>query len=655
MVDVARLQVEVDTRPVNKAQRDLGKFSKASTTAQRATDNFTSTLNALTRVLGAVGLTVGTQQLIAFGNAALQSARSIRDQSQALGVTAEQFQRLSFAFRLVGADSADVSDALITISDRAEDAKSGMQSFIDDFAMVGIEVDDLRSKSPQQLFNTVANAVAGAETQTQQLAVAARIFGDDLARRLLPLLRRGADGIGALGTQANIASNETVESTARIAEEVAIMSDQIRSSLDNAFLGFASENEAEIRRLFAAILELSATTVENIDNVAGPAGYGLIGRLFFGKGFGKIGLALGTTERMMNELVERFGTGRIEDLESQLIPKTQSRIADLRSEVEELENLGFGDVPAVEHYREQIQHLSEDLAGYRKELDRLRNGGDAGPSLGNSAADALRDAAEATRNGIDMPARAQGGSQADLITGPQNLPHVNLIQDMEFSGVQDSFSGIEKSVQQITDELPTFDKMMLSIGDSVRDVAGTIEDGIGNALEDLIVRGESASDVFKQLARDISAAILRQQVIDPFAQAATTAITGLFPGGGATGGQAASTSQIQNMSFLPGRANGGNVHDGRPYMVGERGPELFVPGQDGRISPNSAMGGGSVTVNIINEGGEQLEQKQTQRRRGPNGEQTIDVMVKSSMERLDSQGQLDGIFRRHGARRQGQR
>ena len=29
----------------------------------------------------------------------------------------------------------------------------------------------------------------------------------------------------------------------------------------------------------------------------------------------------------------------------------------------------------------------------------------------------------------------------------------------------------------------------------------------------------------------------------------------------------------------------------RPYMVGERGPELFVPGAQGNIVPNHAMGG----------------------------------------------------------------
>ncbi len=49
------------------------------------------------------------------------------------------------------------------------------------------------------------------------------------------------------------------------------------------------------------------------------------------------------------------------------------------------------------------------------------------------------------------------------------------------------------------------------------------------------------------------------------------------------------------------RAGGGPVMAGSPYVVGERGPELFVPSANGRIEPNvpaGAMGGGSPTVVI---------------------------------------------------------
>ena len=46
------------------------------------------------------------------------------------------------------------------------------------------------------------------------------------------------------------------------------------------------------------------------------------------------------------------------------------------------------------------------------------------------------------------------------------------------------------------------------------------------------------------------------------------------------------------------KALGGAVGAGRPYMVGERGPELFVPGAQGNIVPNNAMGSTSVVVNV---------------------------------------------------------
>ena len=40
---------------------------------------------------------------------------------------------------------------------------------------------------------------------------------------------------------------------------------------------------------------------------------------------------------------------------------------------------------------------------------------------------------------------------------------------------------------------------------------------------------------------------------------------------------------------MGGKANGGPVSGGQPYMVGERGPELFVPGQSGGVMRNEDM------------------------------------------------------------------
>jgi TP901 family phage tail tape measure protein len=59
-------------------------------------------------------------------------------------------------------------------------------------------------------------------------------------------------------------------------------------------------------------------------------------------------------------------------------------------------------------------------------------------------------------------------------------------------------------------------------------------------------------------------------------------------------------SALQTVAGIAGfggaRANGGSVSGGTPYLVGERGAEMFVPGRSGTIVPNHSLGG--VTINI---------------------------------------------------------
>ena len=58
--------------------------------------------------------------------------------------------------------------------------------------------------------------------------------------------------------------------------------------------------------------------------------------------------------------------------------------------------------------------------------------------------------------------------------------------------------------------------------------------------------------------------------------------------------------------MLPGKAVGGPVFSNTPYIVGERGPELFMPNRSGSIIPNGqlmggAMQGGASNINLNGE------------------------------------------------------
>jgi len=102
---------------------------------------------------------------------------------------------------------------------------------------------------------------------------------------------------------------------------------------------------------------------------------------------------------------------------------------------------------------------------------------------------------------------------------------------------------------------------------------------IASGFEDAILAGEKLSDVLKQVARDLIRLVFQNVVTAPLAAGIGGAINAAFGG------------------F---RANGGPVSSGSPYIVGERGPELFVPRASGSIVSNSNMnqGGGSAGSSI---------------------------------------------------------
>lgn len=92
---------------------------------------------------------------------------------------------------------------------------------------------------------------------------------------------------------------------------------------------------------------------------------------------------------------------------------------------------------------------------------------------------------------------------------------------------------------------------------------------------------------------------------------------------------AATAGLISNISgvTLNARATGGPVSQSQPYLVGERGPEMFVPNTNGAIVPNNKLGGGDVTVNLIED---KSRAGQTQER-NTNGAREIDVFVADIM------------------------
>jgi|TARA_Y100000033_G_scaffold21289_1_gene20082 hypothetical protein len=115
------------------------------------------------------------------------------------------------------------------------------------------------------------------------------------------------------------------------------------------------------------------------------------------------------------------------------------------------------------------------------------------------------------------------------------------------------------------------------IGTTIK--SGIVE-GINAAIEGTKTLGEVASNVFRRLAN------LLLDVGVNFALFGTPTGFGKRDSGGLLSG------------VFGERALGGSVSSGRSYLVGERGPEVFVPGAQGNIVPNNAMSGSNIVVNV---------------------------------------------------------
>ncbi len=94
-------------------------------------------------------------------------------------------------------------------------------------------------------------------------------------------------------------------------------------------------------------------------------------------------------------------------------------------------------------------------------------------------------------------------------------------------------------------------------------------------------------------------------VLGDIASATRSGLNELFGGGGSSGSGGGLLGALDSLfGGAPGRATGGPVSPARPYLVGERGPELFVPTASGSIV--AAGGSGAprdVRVSITVQGG----------------------------------------------------
>ena len=176
--------------------------------------------------------------------------------------------------------------------------------------------------------------------------------------------------------------------------------------------------------------------------------------------------------------------------------------------------------------------------------------------------------------------------------------------------LQSAADEVKLELEKLTDPINLITAAANGIGDAFSNSFKGIIDGSLSAKEALAGFFRSVADQFLDMAAQIIAKMIQMAILNT--------VLGVLPGAGGLGGFGAAGAGFGGsnafssfdagggfafgggLNLLPGRANGGPVSGGQMYMVGERGPELFVPGRSGSIVPNDKMGGGesSIVVNV---------------------------------------------------------
>jgi hypothetical protein len=259
--------------------------------------------------------------------------------------------------------------------------------------------------------------------------------------------------------------------------------------------------------------------------------------------------------------------------------------------------------PFIEATRKEIEMLTDAyktlrglfgngdaaLPKLQSDFDALWGGGKQTPADGKGSLPSARRTQEAPV----MP--SIGGSGGRSSTGKSKITPIN--------GYDIRGAGLE--VDELTESL-------YQAEEASYDLAGALSNTIGDAVAGLASGTMSLTDAFSNFAdslladlADISSALLKSGLMKLLGGLGTS-----FGGAMGLGG------------FGGFYAQGGTLGAGKWGIAGENGPEI-VQGPAG-ITPVSNLMGGGTTINVINQGGGQVEQR---KRRGSDGREIIDIIV----------------------------
>jgi len=496
----------------------------------------TGKIAGLTAVLTAIG---GITQI----KGLMDSADQMNKLSQKTGIAVAELSSLSNTADLAGVSNEQLGSALVKLNKSIAEAAAGSKEQSEAFRNLGINVKDANGniRPTADILGDVASAFGGAADGATKTQYAMALFGKAGAD-LIPFLNLGKQGIKEFGASFG---DEFAKNSEMFNDNLTKMGQRIKAFMAEKltpFLQFYNRQFAEIERI-------DKLTKETVGPSPEPASLSELDAFKKKKPLKALGAEAPKVEQISEitraymavsdqiiKLVE--GEDALKLVQFERMGANAEQIRQYEIYLNTVRNLTEAEKAKIEQDKQQ-QKLDEQITKDAKEQ-----------------ADAVKKIFEDTRTPLE--------NYTERVQYLQTVLGKGLIDPDTFS----------RAVGLANDELKKFTEKGKSDIDILTDAINGFGNEFTSTLTEAFMTGKlNFTDMVNSIQRDIIRMMIKKNITDP----SVSFLTDLFKGFGA-------------------RALGGPVSSNTPYMVGERGPELFVPNGAGNIVPNNKLGGGGVTV-----------------------------------------------------------
>ena len=551
---------------------------------------------------------------------ALEFSDRMSDLSDATDIGIASILKISEALEQSGGHADQAGKVLTKFVQSIDEAAQGSKTAQDAFARAGVSLKDLASMSTEQLLNKTTEGIAKLGSKVAETGVSFVLMGKGI---------KGTDmeNFNKLISQ----SSEEFQKYADAVSNAADLHDKLEAKSTKTLVMFTNAFLPALNTMFDA-LNKTGGAMETVMDIAGKWFQGMIyaGQLTvtlfqtINAAVNLVGLTMddiahGKFDNFMNRLKEYDAyVGKLREGDRQFAYKLLHPESAVKPTGTDTSRTVTAAKDAEADKQKQMLYTASLISKeYQRQVDfslqqlKTRDAMVGMTTDEKKIQEAINQQLDATSKKIDeitklREAAAGRGAEAKVLKeyddqiakvkeiGAAAAKSAQQIESASIAAQRTFGFGWKKAFDQYAEDSQNYAK-------NAEDSFNAITSNMTSALDKFVDTGKlSFSDLASSIIKDLIKIQLRMQMMQLFSSASSIFGSGFAGLGGTSYTSATTGGSFSGAAFqMPMAATGGTI-DG-PTLVGENGPELFIPGRSGSVIPNNtmanALGGGGTTYN----------------------------------------------------------